>query len=206
MKSPLIAALALTTALTALNVADAAARRGGSSRGRVSGGFQRRSTGFRSTGGYRRNTMIRRTPTTNRRIGTTNRRIPTTRRTTTGRHLNKHVTGHKHLGGHKYIGGKQYFGGKKQILPVRPKNGHVIRNHKWHGKINKHYHLKHGHKFTHGFYFKGKLHHHWTKKVFFAKLGCYCHWCPNTRGYYYWCAPHGRYYPVSYCPTGVYAY
>src|SRR5262249_47895718 len=62
------------------------------------------------------------------------------------------------------------------------------------------YHLSHGTRFEHGYYFSGRLHKHWTKRYWHNAYGCYVYYCPSTKCEYYWCLPDNRYYPVSYVP------
>jgi hypothetical protein len=69
-----------------------------------------------------------------------------------------------------------------------------------------HYHLKHGHKFAHGYYFSGKHHRHWQYRIWDAYYGTFIYWCPNTLVYYYWCEPCARFNPVTYCPHGTYSW
>jgi hypothetical protein len=70
----------------------------------------------------------------------------------------------------------------------------------------KDYHLTHGVSFKYGYFFKGKEHYHWSYSCWSERYGCNIYWCPCTCCYYYWCQPYDCYYPVSYCPTGKYAY
>jgi hypothetical protein len=70
----------------------------------------------------------------------------------------------------------------------------------------KDYHLTHGVSFKYGYYYKGKEHHHWSSNCWSERYGCTIYWCPCTCCWYYWCQPYDCYYPVSYCPTGQYAY
>ncbi len=70
----------------------------------------------------------------------------------------------------------------------------------------KDYHLNHGVSFKYGYYYKGKDHHHWYYNCWSDRYGCYIYWCPSSCCWYYWCKPYDCYYPVSYCPTGTYAY
>ena len=60
------------------------------------------------------------------------------------------------------------------------------------------YHARFGKRFVGGWYYPGKQHNHWTYNRYWAKYGCVCYWCPYTHSYYYWYAPAGCYYPVSY--------
>jgi hypothetical protein len=68
------------------------------------------------------------------------------------------------------------------------------------------YHHAHGHRFAHGYYYKGRNHHHWTKRYWHSGYRCYLYYCPDTLAYYYWCAPDNCYYPVSYCPYKTYSF
>lgn len=66
------------------------------------------------------------------------------------------------------------------------------------------YHLTYGRKFDFGYCYFGQNHSHWASTSFYEPFGCNIYFCPCTQVWYYWCAPHGCYYPVSYCPTGSY--
>src|SRR4051794_32467068 len=70
--------------------------------------------------------------------------------------------------------------------------------HHSHSSGHKAYHLSHGKKFSHGYYYAGHHHKHWTKKMYWKKYGCYCYWCPDTSCWYYWCAPRDCWFPCSY--------
>lgn len=72
--------------------------------------------------------------------------------------------------------------------------------------VVKDYHLHHGRKFQHGYYYKGQHHRHWTQSCWLPKYGCHCHWCPCTCVWYYWCVPDECYYPIDYCPYGSYVW
>jgi hypothetical protein len=71
-------------------------------------------------------------------------------------------------------------------------------------KIND-YHLKFGTKFDHGYFYKGKNHHHWGLIRFDVRYGCNCYWDPCLLIWFYWCERDVCYYPVSYCPYRCYA-
>jgi hypothetical protein len=60
------------------------------------------------------------------------------------------------------------------------------------------YHHRHGHRFSHGYYFEGRNYHHWAYSRYFKEYGCTCYWEPELNCWYYWCAPRHCYYPVSY--------
>jgi len=55
-----------------------------------------------------------------------------------------------------------------------------------------------GKSFSHGTFYPGKSHNHWTYQCYSSKYGCNCYWCPYTTCYYYWCEPKCCYYPISY--------
>jgi hypothetical protein len=57
---------------------------------------------------------------------------------------------------------------------------------------------QYGKPFSHGIYYPGRDHRHWTSACWSGRYGCYCYWCPSTCCWYYWCAPQGCYYPTSY--------
>jgi hypothetical protein len=60
------------------------------------------------------------------------------------------------------------------------------------------YHQTFGTKFSHGYFYKGNHHRHWTSWYWSPSYGCYFYWCPYASCYYYWSAPQQCYYPVSY--------
>ncbi len=66
------------------------------------------------------------------------------------------------------------------------------------------YHHTHGSRFSHGTYYRGRSHYHWSCQHWDMRYRCYCYWDPCCRHWYYWCQPMQCYYPVSYCPTGSY--
>jgi hypothetical protein len=68
------------------------------------------------------------------------------------------------------------------------------------------YHLKYGVRFKYGYYYKGRIHRHWTKRYWNADYGCYVYYCPETSCYYYWCAPDDCYYPVTYTPYNTHQF
>jgi hypothetical protein len=55
-----------------------------------------------------------------------------------------------------------------------------------------------GHRFSHGYFYRGANHRHWTSRCWSRRYGCACYRCPSAHSWYYWCAPQGCYYPVSY--------
>ncbi len=68
------------------------------------------------------------------------------------------------------------------------------------------YHLTHARKFDFGYCYFGNTHAHWASTVWSAELGCTVYYCPSTLCWYYWCAPHNCFYPVTHCPLGTYAF
>src|SRR5262245_47059271 len=70
----------------------------------------------------------------------------------------------------------------------------------------KNYHQSHGHKFEHGYYYRGHQHYHWQHRYYNSRYGCWTYYDPCVRNYYYWCQPASCYYPVSYCPYGRYCW
>jgi hypothetical protein len=63
------------------------------------------------------------------------------------------------------------------------------------------YHQAHGKSFSHGTYYQGRNHYHWSNYRWSAQYGCYTYYCPSTSVYYYWSEPTQCYYPVSYAET-----
>src|SRR5438105_299283 len=68
------------------------------------------------------------------------------------------------------------------------------------------YHLHHGTKFEHGWFYKGKEHDHWSERCYNERYGCETFYCPCTLCWYYFCVPDCCYYPVSYCPYGKFRF
>lgn len=66
------------------------------------------------------------------------------------------------------------------------------------GEFKTGYHLQFGKSFSHGFYYPGKSHSHWSYWGYSKTYGVNCYWCPYTKSYYYWHESSSRYYPVSY--------
>lgn len=60
------------------------------------------------------------------------------------------------------------------------------------------YHKKHGHRFAHGWYYRGRHHGHWTKRCFHKTWGCWMFYCPSACGWFYWHSAQACYYPISY--------
>src|SRR5437870_8071136 len=68
-----------------------------------------------------------------------------------------------------------------------------------HGKYHN-YHLSHGVKFSHGYFYRGLNHYHWSHRYYDSKFDRYCYYDPCTCCYYYWCQPYQCYYPCDYTP------
>jgi hypothetical protein len=75
---------------------------------------------------------------------------------------------------------------------------------KW--KSNSNYHLKYGTKFSHGYFYKGKYHNHWSYCCYDFRYCCDIFWDPCCYCWYYYCVPADCYYPVSYCPYRTYCW
>jgi hypothetical protein len=78
--------------------------------------------------------------------------------------------------------------------PVR--NGHrpVARRPVAHGS----YHHRHGVRFHGGYYYRGRHHSHWSRRVWDVQYRRYHYWCPYTLVYYYYSVELDCYYPVGY--------
>ena len=61
-------------------------------------------------------------------------------------------------------------------------------------------------KFKGGHYYKGKAHCHWGCSCWDVRYCCVIYYCPVTCGWYYFCEPDDCYYPIDYCPYGVYCW
>ena len=68
----------------------------------------------------------------------------------------------------------------------------------------KDYHLTHGTKFDHGFFYRGKNHDHWGERRFDSRYGCEVYWDRGLSRWFYWCERDICFYPVTYCPYRVY--
>lgn len=68
------------------------------------------------------------------------------------------------------------------------------------------YSLTYGVRASYGYYYPGIYHSHWSSRTWLSRYGCYGYYCPSTSVYYYWCVPDNCYYPVNYCPYGVYTF
>ena len=74
--------------------------------------------------------------------------------------------------------------------------GHVVRV----VHTTRAYHVTHGVRFSGGYYYRGRDHHHWTRRAWDPVHRRWNYWDPNLNVYYYWYAPGNCYYPVTYCP------
>jgi hypothetical protein len=63
------------------------------------------------------------------------------------------------------------------------------------------YHLTHGTKFSHGYYFKGREHRHFRYRYWHHHRHHYMYYYPGTHGWYYWSGKRNAYYPMSYAST-----
>jgi len=68
------------------------------------------------------------------------------------------------------------------------------------------YHLTHGTRFQNGYFYRGRNHNHWAYWYWDRGYGCNLFWDPYVCSFYYWCAPQGGYYPLSYCPYNTYSW
>jgi len=90
----------------------------------------------------------------------------------------------------------------------RPSHGGSHGSHAVHGggHSNHNYHVNHGTRFSHGYFYNGRNHSHWSQQRFDRRYGCTCYFDSGCNAWYYWCQPAGCYYPVSYCPYGTYCW
>ena len=65
------------------------------------------------------------------------------------------------------------------------------------------YHLTVGKSFSHGYYYPGKNHCHWTNYCWWPSFNCFVNWDPCTLCYYYWCPADNCFYPISYAQIVV---
>jgi hypothetical protein len=68
------------------------------------------------------------------------------------------------------------------------------------------YHVQHGVQFTHGYYYNGFNHTHWSYCYWDSRYSCYLYYDPCCSCYYYWCQPARCYYPVCYAPYRTYCW
>jgi hypothetical protein len=63
-----------------------------------------------------------------------------------------------------------------------------------------------GHRFEHGYFFRGRDSYRFHHRYFSERYGAYCYYDEYTRCEYYFCVPDDCYYPISYCPYGRYSW
>ena len=68
----------------------------------------------------------------------------------------------------------------------------------------KDYHVSHGTRFDHGYFYKGRNHDHWGETRFDRRFGCNVYFDRGLSTWFYWCERDICYYPVSYCPYRTY--
>jgi hypothetical protein len=66
------------------------------------------------------------------------------------------------------------------------------------GKSGKNYYAKHGTKFRHGYYYKGRHHNHWSERTWSDDYGFWLYLDPDLGVYYYWAEADETYYPITY--------
>jgi hypothetical protein len=66
------------------------------------------------------------------------------------------------------------------------------------------YHVSHGTQFSHGYFYRGHNHSHWSRQCYSSQYGCTVYWDSGCSSWYYYCNTDSCYYPVSYCPYGRY--
>jgi len=59
------------------------------------------------------------------------------------------------------------------------------------------YHLRHGHKFEFGYFYKGRHHHHWSHSRWHHRLHCQVYFDGGLRCWYFYCPRTNCYYPLS---------
>ena len=69
-----------------------------------------------------------------------------------------------------------------------------------------HYYVNHGHQFSHGWYYTGRHHCHWSYHYWYVSFGCWIYYDPDLYCWYYFCVPLDCYYPISYCPYSTYSW
>ena len=77
-------------------------------------------------------------------------------------------------------------------------HGSMSRSHESHNSHRNSYYKNHGKKFSHGYFYHGRDHRHWSYRGWSKRYGCYCYWDSGCRCWYYWSEPKCCYYPISY--------
>lgn len=71
-------------------------------------------------------------------------------------------------------------------------------SHYGHGRGHGGYYRDHGVRFSGGWYYRGRDHHHWSRTVWDARCHRYNYYDPYLHCYYYWSPVANCYYPVTY--------
>jgi len=58
-----------------------------------------------------------------------------------------------------------------------------------------------GHRFSGGYYYRGRDQHHWTRTVWDPVCHRYQYWDPDLNVWYYWAPAYDCYYPITYTPA-----
>jgi hypothetical protein len=61
------------------------------------------------------------------------------------------------------------------------------------------YYRAHGTAFRGGYYYAGRNHHHWTKRVWSPQYHRFHYWDASLNCWYYWSPAQACYYPITYC-------
>jgi hypothetical protein len=80
-------------------------------------------------------------------------------------------------------------------VEAKPAGSHSKGGHSGYGKD---YRQRYGTRFSHGYYYSGRHHNHWTYRCWYSRYGCECYYCPSACCWYYWSEPRNCYLPVSY--------
>ena len=72
------------------------------------------------------------------------------------------------------------------------------REHRVRFSSERHYYREHAIRFGGGYYYRGRDHHHWTRRVWDSRYERYHYYDPGLDCYYYWHPVRCCYYPVSY--------
>jgi hypothetical protein len=59
------------------------------------------------------------------------------------------------------------------------------------------YYQSHAVKFSGGYYFAGRDHHHWGHRTWDARRRCYTYWEPSLQVYFYYDVARAGYYPCN---------
>ncbi len=199
-----VAAVAL-----ALVTGDLAFARSGGPRGGSRGGAGQHTSGAgrHVSGGRGNRGMTHQRPTTTHR--------PTTHRPTkpvAGKGVTRNPFGGKGKLTKTGTSGNPFAGKTGPKATTKRPASSVAKITRYNGKMhpmkgvakNSKYHLKHGTKFHHGWFYKGHHHHHWSHRCWNSYCRCWCFWDPCVECYYYFCGQDDCYYPMDYCPYGSY--